>query len=366
MRDAEPRAERAADRRRSPPEPPSTNAVGSRRPIAATRRNRGTGRACRRPAAPRWRDATRERPSGGRPDADTALGRPTATRRLARDARGRSAGPTRWRVGRTRSSVATPSSGCRSSSPRRPARSPWYPVLDLAMTEFRVRDVFGRHTPLIGLPGRIGEYPNQGSHPGPLSFYLLAPTYRLLGSSSWALEVGGDRRPPGARSPPPCGSAGAGAAGLGVAAVGALLVLVDPRLRPAPADPAVEPVPAAAVVDRRRCSPTGRCCAATHRCSCRSSSPARAAPRPTCRTCRSASGWCAVALARRRGAWWRADATGRGSDAWSPGRRRSASCCGCRRSSTSCATTPGNIRKLVDHFGSPPEPAIGFGDRGRA
>ena len=67
---------------------------------------------------------------------------------------------------------------------------PWHPVLDLAMTEFRVRDVFSRHTPLMGLPGRIGTYPNQGSHPGPLSFYLLAPTYRLLGSSSWSMEVG--------------------------------------------------------------------------------------------------------------------------------------------------------------------------------
>ncbi len=67
--------------------------------------------------------------------------------------------------------------------------STWYPVLDLAMTEFRVRDVGTADTPLIGLPGRIGEYPNQGSHPGPLSFYLLAPTYRVLGSSSWALEA---------------------------------------------------------------------------------------------------------------------------------------------------------------------------------
>lgn len=57
------------------------------------------------------------------------------------------------------------------------------------MTELRVRDVFTSQTPIIGLPGRIGDYPNQGSHPGPLSFYLLAPTYRLLGSSSWALEV---------------------------------------------------------------------------------------------------------------------------------------------------------------------------------
>jgi hypothetical protein len=69
-------------------------------------------------------------------------------------------------------------------------RTHWSPVLDLAMTELRVRDVGGRHTPLIGLPGRIGTFPDQGSHPGPLSFYLLAPTYRLLGSTSWALEAG--------------------------------------------------------------------------------------------------------------------------------------------------------------------------------
>jgi len=68
-------------------------------------------------------------------------------------------------------------------------RHPWTPVLDLAMTELRVRDVGGRHTPLIGLPGRIGTLAQQGSHPGPLSFYVLAPTYRLLGSSAWALQV---------------------------------------------------------------------------------------------------------------------------------------------------------------------------------
>ena len=66
----------------------------------------------------------------------------------------------------------------------------WHPVLDLAMTEFRVRDVGTRHTPLIGLPGRIGVFPDQGSHPGPLSFYLLAPVYRLFGSSAWGLMVG--------------------------------------------------------------------------------------------------------------------------------------------------------------------------------
>ncbi|MDQ3737975.1 MAG: hypothetical protein M3337_02255 [Actinomycetota bacterium] len=67
---------------------------------------------------------------------------------------------------------------------------PWHPVLDLAMTELRVRDVGASQTPLIGLPGRIGELPEQGSHPGPLSFWLLAPTYHLLGQSSYALEVG--------------------------------------------------------------------------------------------------------------------------------------------------------------------------------
>jgi len=67
----------------------------------------------------------------------------------------------------------------------------WTPVLDLAMTELRVRDVGTAETPLIGLPGRIGEtLQEQGSHPGPASFYALAPTYRLLGSTSWALQVG--------------------------------------------------------------------------------------------------------------------------------------------------------------------------------
>lgn len=66
----------------------------------------------------------------------------------------------------------------------------WYPVLDLAMTEFRVRDVGTADTPLIGLPGRIGRFPDQGSHPGPLSFYLVAPTYRLAGGSAWGMLLG--------------------------------------------------------------------------------------------------------------------------------------------------------------------------------
>src|SRR5687768_6170746 len=60
----------------------------------------------------------------------------------------------------------------------------------MAMTELRVRDVGSRDTPLIGLPGRIGNFPDQGSHPGPASFYLLAPFYRLSGSSAYGLELG--------------------------------------------------------------------------------------------------------------------------------------------------------------------------------
>lgn len=67
---------------------------------------------------------------------------------------------------------------------------PWAPTLDMAMTELRVRDVGGRHTPLIGLPGRIGDFPDQGSHPGPLSFYLVAPFYRLAGASAWGMQLG--------------------------------------------------------------------------------------------------------------------------------------------------------------------------------
>ena len=66
----------------------------------------------------------------------------------------------------------------------------WYPTADDALTELRVRDVGTADTPLIGLAGRIGEFgPEQGSHPGPLSFVALAGPYRLLGATSWALQV---------------------------------------------------------------------------------------------------------------------------------------------------------------------------------
>lgn len=65
----------------------------------------------------------------------------------------------------------------------------WYPLLDLAQTELRVRDVGTGDSPLVGLAGRIQAYGEQGSHPGPLSFWSLAVFYRLFGASSWALQA---------------------------------------------------------------------------------------------------------------------------------------------------------------------------------
>jgi hypothetical protein len=65
----------------------------------------------------------------------------------------------------------------------------WYPLLDMAMTELRIRDVGTRHTPLIGLPGRIEALGERGSHPGPISFWALAPFYRLFGGTAWAMQA---------------------------------------------------------------------------------------------------------------------------------------------------------------------------------
>ena len=67
-------------------------------------------------------------------------------------------------------------------------RPHWYPTLDMAQTEIRVRDVSGGHPPLIGLAGRIGPFgPDGGSHPGPMSFYALWPVWKLFGGSSYGL-----------------------------------------------------------------------------------------------------------------------------------------------------------------------------------
>ncbi|HEY3141233.1 MAG TPA: hypothetical protein VGJ86_08890 [Acidimicrobiales bacterium] len=70
----------------------------------------------------------------------------------------------------------------------------WYPLLDLAQTELRVRDVGNGHPPLVGLAGRIGGvdpagHKVQGSHPGPISFWALWPFYQLFGGDSWSLQA---------------------------------------------------------------------------------------------------------------------------------------------------------------------------------
>jgi hypothetical protein len=65
----------------------------------------------------------------------------------------------------------------------------WYPLGDLAQTELQVSQVGTDDTPLVGLAGRIGKPSHPGNHPGPASFYLLAPVYRLAGSSPFALQV---------------------------------------------------------------------------------------------------------------------------------------------------------------------------------
>jgi hypothetical protein len=66
----------------------------------------------------------------------------------------------------------------------------WYPISDLALTELRVRDVFSRHTPLVGAYGRMGPGLDGSNHPGPLGFWAMAPAHRLAGGSAWGLQVG--------------------------------------------------------------------------------------------------------------------------------------------------------------------------------
>ena len=67
----------------------------------------------------------------------------------------------------------------------------WIPIGDIAQTELRVRDVWSRHPPLIGLRGRIGPFYHQGSHPGPLSFWSLWPVYRIFGETPMGLVASG-------------------------------------------------------------------------------------------------------------------------------------------------------------------------------
>ena len=66
---------------------------------------------------------------------------------------------------------------------------PWAPLYDTALIEQLVRDVGTTRTPLVGMGGRLGPIERPARHPGPLSFYMLAPVYRLLGGSAWGLQV---------------------------------------------------------------------------------------------------------------------------------------------------------------------------------
>ncbi len=69
------------------------------------------------------------------------------------------------------------------------AQRNWYPTGDLAQAELRMRSL-PHHPPLVGAAGRIVDSQGrQGSHPGPLMFWVTWPLYALLGRSSWALEA---------------------------------------------------------------------------------------------------------------------------------------------------------------------------------
>jgi hypothetical protein len=60
----------------------------------------------------------------------------------------------------------------------------WAPVSDWALIELRLRDVGSADTPLLGPFSRYGW-----NHPGPLMFWLLAPLYRLFGSTPAAMNA---------------------------------------------------------------------------------------------------------------------------------------------------------------------------------
>ena len=69
------------------------------------------------------------------------------------------------------------------------AQRNWYPTGDLAQAELRMRSL-PQHPPLVGAAGRIVDAQGrQGSHPGPLMFWVTWPIYALLGRSAWALEA---------------------------------------------------------------------------------------------------------------------------------------------------------------------------------
>src|SRR5262245_63461006 len=65
----------------------------------------------------------------------------------------------------------------------------WYPLLDLAQAEMRVRDVGTSHPTLVGAAGRIEAFGVRGSHQGPLAFWAVRPVYTLMGDTAFGLQV---------------------------------------------------------------------------------------------------------------------------------------------------------------------------------
>ncbi|WP_286929041.1 MULTISPECIES: hypothetical protein [Aeromicrobium] len=68
----------------------------------------------------------------------------------------------------------------------------WLPHGDTAVAAVRIHDVFGPHTPLLGMPSTGGQIVEgaHAHHPGPMQFQLLAPLCALSGFAPWALVVG--------------------------------------------------------------------------------------------------------------------------------------------------------------------------------
>ncbi len=61
----------------------------------------------------------------------------------------------------------------------------WHPPSDYSLEMLKIRDVFGRHTPLTGVQSRFGW-----DHPGPLMFWVLAPFYRAFGNTGVLFGTG--------------------------------------------------------------------------------------------------------------------------------------------------------------------------------
>lgn len=68
----------------------------------------------------------------------------------------------------------------------------WMPQGDDAVLAVKAHDVFSTHPPLLGMRSTSSLLDPQtyAHHPGPLQFYLLAPTYALSGWQPWGLLLG--------------------------------------------------------------------------------------------------------------------------------------------------------------------------------